>query len=169
MRCRESQYTGTHVFHGTGFDVPIYHFTMLTPFYKRERLRVFLRNTEAQLTCYASAFRRRRRYVFGLFVRQSEARNIPFPSVMCSLVHPTNRDSFAACPSVRPDRFPDIFWRTHGENIIKYRKLMYPDNLQNCLDCCHGLLIFLNFAGFFLLSETGQICGFRTFPRERLE
>ena len=61
------------------------------------------------LNCYASAFRRRRHYVFGLSVRTSvrpSVRGKPeitsFHLYMGPLVHPTNHDRFAACPSVRP-------------------------------------------------------------------
>ena len=43
-----------------------------------------------------------------------------FHLYMGPLVHPTNRDRFAACPSVRlsvrPERFPGICRRTHGGN-----------------------------------------------------
>ena len=46
--------------------------------------------------------------------------------------------------------------------------LMYPDHLQNWLDCGHGLLIFLILA-LFRLSETGQILCFRTFPEECMD
>ena len=46
------------------------------------------------------AFRRRRHYVFGLSVRPKP--EIPsFDLYMGPLVHPTNRDRFTACPSVR--------------------------------------------------------------------
>ena len=46
--------------------------------------------------------------------------------------------------------------------------LMYLDHLQNCLVLGHGLLIFVILAQF-LLSETGQIWGFRAFPGQHME
>ena len=46
----------------------------------------------------------------------SEAWNTLFWPVHGSVVHPTNRDRFTACPSVRPERFPGICRRTHGGN-----------------------------------------------------
>ena len=54
---------------------------------------------------YASAFRRRWHYVFGLSVRPSVRPKPEIPSFdlyMGPLVHPTNRNRFTACPSVRP-------------------------------------------------------------------
>ena len=95
---------------------------------------------------------------------------------MGPLVHPTNRNRFTACPSVRPyvcpsvrpERFPGICRRTHGGNGLKFYMLMYLDSLQNWLVYDHGLLIFLILAQFWL-SETGQIWGFRPFPGERIE
>ena len=54
---------------------------------------------------YASAFRRRRHYVFGLSVRLSVRPKPEIPSFdlyMGPLVHSTNRNHFTACPSVRP-------------------------------------------------------------------
>ena len=54
---------------------------------------------------YASAFRRRRHYVFGLSVRPSVRPKPEIPSFdlyIGPLVHPTNRYRFTACPSVRP-------------------------------------------------------------------
>ena len=57
------------------------------------------------LVFYASAFRRRRHYVFGLSVRPSVRPKPEIPSFdmyMGPLVHPTNRNRFTACPSVRP-------------------------------------------------------------------
>ena len=83
-----------------------------------------------------------------------------FDLYMGPLVHPTNRDRFAACPSlrpsVRPERFPGICRRTHGGNGLKSYMLMYLDHLQNWLVYGHSLLIFLILA-LFWLSETGQI------------
>ena len=54
---------------------------------------------------YASAFRRRSHYVFGLSVRPSVRPKPEIPSFdlyMGPLVHPTNRNRFTACPSVPP-------------------------------------------------------------------
>ena len=45
---------------------------------------------------------------------------------------------------------------------------MYLDHFQNWLVYGHSLLIFLILAQF-LLSETGQIWGFRAFSGERME
>ena len=57
--------------------------------------------TQDPSNIYASAFRRRRHYVFGLSVRPKP--EIPsFDLYMGPLVHPTNRNRFTACPSVRP-------------------------------------------------------------------
>ena len=50
---------------------------------------------------YASAFRRRRHYVFGLSVRP-KPEIASFDLYMCPLVHPTNRNRFTARPSVCP-------------------------------------------------------------------
>ena len=99
-----------------------------------------------------------------------------FDLYMGPLVHPTNRDCFTACPSVRPsvcpsvrpEWFPDICRRTHEGNGQKFHMLMYLDHLQNWLVYGHGLLIFLILA-LFWLSETVQIWGFRAFPGERME
>ena len=140
---------------------------------------------------YASAFRRRRHYVFGLSVRPSVRPSVhpsvrPKPEIpsfdlyIGPLVHPTNRNRFTACPSVRlsvrpsvcpsvrPERFPGICRRTHGGNGLKFYMLMYLDRLQNWLVYGHGLLIFLILA-LFWLRETGQIWGFRAFPGECME
>ena len=127
---------------------------------------------------YASAFRRRRHYVFGLSVRPSvrpsEAWNNLFspehgsvgpcdqPWPFCGMsVRPS------VCPSVRPERFPGICRRTHGGNGLKFCMLMYLEHLQNWLDYGHGLLILLLLASLWL-SEMGKIWGFRTFPGERV-
>ena len=107
-----------------------------------------------------------------------------FDLYMGPLVHPTNRNRYTACPSIRPsvrlsvrpsvcpsvrlERFPGICRRTHGGNGPKFYMLMYLDHLQNWLVHGHGLLIFVILA-LFWLSETGQIWGFRAFPRERME
>ena len=91
---------------------------------------------------------------------------------MGPLVHPTNRNRFTACPSVRPsvrpERFPGICRRMHGGISLKFYMLMYLDHLQNWLVYGHGLLIFLILV-LFWLSETGQIWGYRAFPGERME
>ena len=121
--------------------------------------------------CHASAFRRRRHYVFGLSVRPSVRPKPEIPSFhmyMGPLVHPTNRDRFTACASVRPERFPGICWRTHWGNGLKFCMLMYLDHRQNWLDYGHGLLIFLLLAPLWL-TETGQIWDFRAFPGECME
>ena len=65
-------------------------------------------------------------------------------------------------PSICPKRFLSIFWRTQGGNGLKCCFLMYPNNLQHWLGCCHGLLIFPIMA-LFWLSEMGDIWGFRHF------
>ena len=91
-----------------------------------------------------------------------------FDLYMGPLVHPTNRNRFTACPSVRPERFPGICPRMHGAICLKFYMLMYLDHLQNWLVYGHGLLIFLILA-LFWLSEMGQIWGFRAFTRERME
>ena len=125
------------------------------------------------LVCYASAFRPRRHYVFGLPVRPKP--EIPsFVQYMGPLVHPTNRDRFTACPSlrpsssVRPKRFPGICRIMHWGNGLKFYMLMYLDHLQNWQVYGHGLLIFLILA-LFWLSETGQIWGFRAFLGKRMK
>ena len=56
----------------------------------------------------------------------------------------------------------------HGGNGLKFCTLMYLDHLQNWLVYGHSLLILLILA-LFWLSETGQIWGFRAFPREPIE
>ena len=143
----------------------------LVPFHKDFYASAFRR--------HASAFRRRRHYVFGLSVRPSVCPKPEIPSFdlyMGPLVHPTNRNRFTACPSVRPsvcpsvrpERFPAICRKTHGGNGLKFYILMYLDRLQNWLVYGQGLLIFLILA-LFWLSETGQIWGFRAFPGECME
>ena len=91
---------------------------------------------------------------------------------MGPLVHPTNRNRFTACPSVRPsvrpEWFPSICRRTLGGNGLKFYMLMYRDHLQNSLLYGRGLLILLILA-LFWLSETCQIWGFRAFPGECME
>ena len=125
---------------------------------------------------YASAFRRRRHYVFGLSVRPSVRPKPEIPSFdlcMGPLVHLTNLNRLwhvrpSVCPSVRPERFPGICRRLHGGNGLKFCTLMYLDHLQNWLVYSRVLVIFLILA-LFWLSETGQIWGFRAFPGERME
>ena len=123
--------------------------------------------------CYAPAFKRRRHYVFRLSVRPSVCPSVrPKPEIpsfhlyMGLYVHPTNRDHFAACPSVHLsaylERFPGICWRTHGGNGLKFCTLMYLGHLQNWLDHGNGLLIFLFLVPLWL-SETGQSWGFWAF------
>ena len=118
-------------------------------------------------TFYASAFRHRRHYVFGLSVRPKPELS-SFDLYMGTLVHPTNRNRFTAYPSVRPERFPGICQRTHGGNGLKFYMLMYLDHLQESLVYGHSLFIFLILA-LFWLSETGQIWGFRAFTGECME
>ena len=107
-----------------------------------------------------------------------------FDLYMGPLVHPTNRNRFTACPSVRPsvrlsvrlsvrpsvrpERFPGICRRMHGGIDLKFYMLMYLDHLQNWLVYGHGLLIFLILA-LLWLSVTGEIWGFRAFPGERMK
>ena len=120
---------------------------------------------------YASAFRRWRHYVFGLSVCPSVHPKPEIPSFhlyMGPLVHPTNRDRFAACPSIHLERFPGICRRTHGANGLKFCMLMYLDHLQNWLDYGYSLLIFAILA-LFWLSETGQIWCFQAFSGEHME
>ena len=72
--------------------------------------------TQISLNFYASAFRRRRHYVFGLSVRPSVRLKPEIPSFdlyMGLLVHSANRDRFTACPSVRPSVCPSV--RPSGE------------------------------------------------------
>ena len=118
------------------------------------------------LTFYASAFRRRRHYVFGLSVRLSEAWNNLFSPVYGS-VGPSVQPWLFCGMSVRPERFPGICRRTHGGNGLKFCMLMYLGHLQNWLDYGHDLLIILLLASLWL-SEMGQVWGFRAFLRERM-
>ena len=48
------------------------------------------------------------------------------------------------------------FWAFTRGNGLKFCMLMYPDHLQNWLDCDHGMLIFLLLKPLWL-SKTGQI------------
>ena len=106
---------------------------------------------------------RRRHYVFGLSVRPS-VRSLKYPLSTCTWVHwsiqPTvtvlRHLSLSVCPSIRPERFPDICRRTHGGNGLKYCMLMYLDHLQNWLVYGHGLLNF-QILVLYWLSEMGQI------------
>ena len=91
---------------------------------------------------YASAFRRRRHYVFGLSVRPSVRPKPEIPSFdlyMGPLVHPTNRNRFTACPSVRPSvrlsvrpsgevsgHLPENAWRDWPE--ILYADVSWPSS-----------------------------------------
>ena len=95
---------------------------------------------------------------------------IPFFDLyMGPLVHPTNRNRFTACPSVRPERFPGICRRMHGGIGLKFYMLMYLDHLQNSSGYGRGLLVLLILA-LFWLSEMGQIfLGFWAYPGERME
>ena len=136
------------------------------------------------LVCiYASAFRRRRHYVFGLSVPPSvrpSVQSLKYPLLTCTWVRWSTRPTVtvlrhvrpsvppSVCPSVRPERFPGICRRMHGGISLKFYMLMYLDHLQNWLVYGHGLLVFLILA-LFWLSETGQIWGFRVFPGERME
>ena len=128
---------------------------------------------------YASAFRRRRHYVFGLSVRPSVRPSVPPSEAWNTLFWPVHRSvgppdqplpfyGMSVRPSVRPERFPDICRRLHGGISLKFYMLMYLDHLQNWLVYGHGLVIFLILA-LFGLSETGQIWGFRVFPGECME
>ena len=71
-------------------------------------------------------------------------------------------------PSVRPEKFPGICWRTHGGNDLKFFMLMYLDHPQNWLDYGCGLWIFLLLV-LLWLSETGQIWGCWAFPGDCME
>ena len=103
-------------------------------------------------------------------VRPSEAWNTLFWPVHGSVGPPDQPWPFYGmwCPSVRPERFPGICQRTHGENGLKFCTLMYLDHLQNWLVYGYGLLIFLILA-LFWLRETGQIWGLRAFSGERMK
>ena len=124
---------------------------------------------------YASAFRRRRHYVFGLSVRPS-VRSLKYPLLTCTWVRWSTRPTVTVLrhvrPSVRlsvhPERFPGICRRMHGGICLKFYMLMNLDHLQNWLVYGRGLLIFLILA-LFWLSETGQIWGLRAFPGEPME
>ena len=94
---------------------------------------------------------------FSEDVRPSEAWNTLFRPIHGSVGPPDQPWLFygmSVRPSVRPERFPGIYWRTHGGNDRKFHMLMYLDYLQNWLDYSHSLLIFLLLTP---LNETGQI------------
>ena len=93
------------------------------------------------------------------------------------LVHPTNRDSFTACPSVRLSVYlsvcpsgevfrhlPETAWREWPE--ILHADVSWPP--PELISLWPGLLIFLILALFWLCG-TGQIWGFRAFPGQRME
>ena len=89
-------------------------------------------------TFYASAFRRRRHYVFGLSVRPSvrpSVRSLKYPLLTCTWVRWSTRPTVTVLrhvrPSVRPERFPGICRRMHGWIGLKFYMLMYLDHLQN--------------------------------------
>ena len=175
---------------------------------------------------YASAFRRRRHYVFGLSVRPSvrPKPEIPyFDQYMGPLVHPTNRNRFTACPSVRPSgevsgHLPenacrdwleilqaDVSWPSSKLisllltfvdfsnfgailRLVKRVKLgvsgLFPENAwrewpeilhadvswppSELISLWPKSVGFSNF-GAILLSETGQIWGFRALTGERMK
>ena len=131
---------------------------------------------------YASAFRRRRHYIFRLSVRPSvhpsarlsEAWNTLFWPVHGSVGPPDQPWPFYGM-SVRPSVRPSIrrgFRAFAGERMegmaLNFFMLICLDHIQNWLVDGHSLLIFLILA-LFRLSETGQIWGFGTFPGERIE
>ena len=133
---------------------------------------------------YASAFRRRRHYVFGLSVRPSvcpsvhpSVRSLKYPLLtftwVCWSTRPTvtilRHVRLSVRLSVRPSgevsgHLPKNAWRKWPQ--ILHSDVSWP--LQNWLVYGHGLLIFLILA-LFWLSETGQIWGFRAFPGECME
>ena len=92
--------------------------------------------------CYATAFRCRRHYVFGLSVRPS-VRSLKYPLLTCTWVRWSTRPTVIVLqhvrpsvrpsgrPSVRPERFPGICRRMHGWIGLKFYMLMYLDHRQN--------------------------------------
>ena len=122
------------------------------------------------LTFYVSTFRRRRHYVFELPIRPSvRSPKYMYPLYTCTWVRWSIRPTVTVLrhfrPSVRPEMFPGIWRKTHGGNGLKFCVLMYLDHLETWLDYVYGLLIFLLLAPLWL-SKTGQIWGFRAFPKE---
>ena len=87
---------------------------------------------------------------------------------VCLSIRPTVTVLRHVCPSVRPERFPDICRRMHGRNDLKFCMLMYLRHLQNWLVYGLGLLIFKILA-LFWLCEMGQIWSFGAFSGERME
>ena len=90
------------------------------------------------------------------------------------LVHPTNRERFTACLSVRLSVCPSVrrgcraFAGQRMEGMAWFYILMYLDHLQNWSVYGYGQLVFLILA-LFWLSETGQIWGFQAFPWECMD
>ena len=117
---------------------------------------------------YASAFRRRRHYVFGLSVRPS-VRSPKYPLSNCTWVRWSIRPTVTILRHLRlSGEVSGICRRTHWGNCVKFCMLMYRNHLQNWLGYGHGLFIFLLLAPLWL-SETGQIYGLLVFPGERME
>ena len=86
-------------------------------------------------------------------VRLSVRPKLEIPSFhlyMGPLVHPTNRDRFATCPSVRPEKFLGICRRMQRVNGLKLCMPMYLDYFPNCGP---GMLIFLILALFWLMKR----------------
>ena len=108
---------------------------------------------------YASAFRRRRHYVFGLSVLPKP--DIPsFDLYMGPLVHPTNRNRFTACPSVRPSgevsgHLPENAWREWPE--ILHADASWPSS--ELISLCPQSVDFSNF-GAILTEWNGSNLGF---------
>ena len=117
----------------------------------------------------ASAFRRRRHYVFSCPSVRPSVRSLKYTLLTCTWASgpPDQLWPFYGM-SIRPERFPGICRRTHGGNSLKFYMLMYLDHLKNWLVYGHSLLIFRILA-LFWPSETGQIGGFRAFPGEHME
>ena len=121
---------------------------------------------------YASAFRRRRHYVFGLSVRPS-VRSLKYPLLTCTWVRRSTRPTVTVLRHVRPSVRPpgevsghllENAWREWPK--ILHADVSWPSS--ELLVYGRGLLIFLILA-LFWLSEMGQIWGFRAFPGERME
>ena len=115
---------------------------------------------------YASAFRRRRHYVFGLSIRPT-----------CTWVPWSTRPTVTVLRHVRPSVRPSV--RSSGEvsghlPVNAWRE--WPEILHADVSWPSSELIslwpwYVDFLilALFWLSETGQIWGFRAFPGERLE